>query len=152
MNRRLSRAKRGDFGARVAEMLPIFIREFAKRQIKMCSETSLSVPQFAILDILAARGSCKMSELAETLNLTLSAVTVIIDKMIKMKLVKRERSGTDRRVVNVSMVAKGKELASRIRSLRRNIANDLFSPLGQKDKNEYIRILGKVCENVRKRT
>ena len=92
-----------------------------------------------------------MNDLAKTLNFTMSAVTAIVDKMIDMKLVKRERSSSDRRVVNVTMLNKGKECLIKIRHARSNCVNELFSTLTQQDKSEYIRILKKVYANLRQR-
>ena len=80
-----------------------------------------------------------MNELAKILNLTMSAVTAIIDKMIRRKLVKRGRSSEDRRVVNVTMVSKGRKLIKQVREIRCSCANELFASLTEQDKQEYLR-------------
>jgi DNA-binding MarR family transcriptional regulator len=71
--------------------------------------------------------------------------------MIKLKLIKRERSRQDRRVVNVMMLDKGKEAIRRVKEARRNCVTDLFSVLSKKDKEEYIRILRKIYHNLRRK-
>ena len=102
--------KNTNFGAEVARIMPRFLREFGKSQHKdIFSKVSLTVPQILILEFMFDKGPCKMGELARILNFTMSAVTAIIDRMIKLKLVMRERSVEDRRVVNVSLLNKGKE-------------------------------------------
>lgn len=144
-----NKAKSPDFGEEVSKMLPLIMREFTRRQKDIFSKGLLTVPQVVILDFLTERGSCKMNELAKILDLTMSAVTSIIDKMIKLRLVKRERSSEDRRVVNIIILSKGKEIITGIKEGRQNFINEFFSVLTEDEKSEYIRILGKVYNNLR---
>lgn len=136
--------KNVDFGTEVSKIHPLIMRELTKRQMSIFSKGFLTIPQVVVLDLLAERGPCKMSELAKALGLTMSAVTVIVDKMIEFKLVKRERSTKDRRVVKVIMLNKGMKIARRARKERIHIVNDFLSPLTEKEKNEYLRLLKKV--------
>ena len=141
-----------DFGTKVAKMLPLIMRNFTRSQQKnIFSKGVLTIPQVVILDFLDERSSCQMNELAGVLNFTMSAVTALVDKMIKLKLIKRERSSLDRRVVNVMMLNKGKEAIRQVREARRNCVTDLFSVLSKKDKEEYIRILKKMYDNLRRK-
>ena len=144
------RIAKADFGAEVAKMHPLIAREFAKRQKDIFLKSSLTFPNLIILDLLVEKGPCKMSELAKNLNFTMSAVTVIVDKMIELGLVRRERSSKDRRVVNIIILNKGKEIARRLKEGRQGLANQLFSGLTREDKNNYIRILRKVYDNLRR--
>ena len=138
-----------DFGVEVAKILPLILREFAKRQRDFFSQAALTVPQIVILDFLNERGPCKMNDLARALNFTMSAVTAIVDKMIGLKLVARERSSEDRRVVNVSLFKKGAQMVAQVKEMRRSCLNNMFSALSDKDKSEYVRILRKVYANLR---
>ena len=127
------------------------MREFTKRPKGTFSELSLTIPQIVVLEFLTDQGPRKMNELATALSFTMSAVTVIVDKMIKLKLVKRERSSEDRRVVNVILLNKGREMARRIKDARRNLVNELFSTVTVEDRQQYLRILRKVYKNLRRR-
>ncbi|UCB57545.1 MAG: winged helix-turn-helix transcriptional regulator [Candidatus Omnitrophota bacterium] len=141
--------KGSDFGKEVSTMLPLIMREFTRNQHKdIFAKGLLSVPQVVILDFLYERKGCQMNELARLLNFSMSAVTAIVDKMIRLKLIKRQRSSQDRRVVNVMILSKGKEAIKRVREARRDCVNEMFSVLTQKDREEYIRILKKVYINL----
>lgn len=140
-----------DFGKEISKILPLFMKEFARRQNNIFAKGLMTIPQVVILDLLLERGSCKMNELAKALGLTMSAVTVIIDKMIVLKLVKRERSEQDRRVVKTSLLNKGKEMIRRINQGRQNIVNDLFSVLTESEKSEYIKMLRKIGDSLKQR-
>lgn len=142
--------KKGDFGAEIARILPLILREFARRQQDVFAKIPLTIPQIVILELLLEKGTSKMNELARTLNFTMSAVTAIVDKMVRLKVVKRERSTEDRRVVKVSILNKGKEIVTRVSQARQGCVNEMFSALTKDEKNEYIRILRKVLKNLRK--
>lgn len=138
-----------DFGTEFSKLQPLIMRELARRQMTIFSKETLTIPQVIILDLLLERGACRMGELARTLNFTMSAVTVIVDKMVKLKLVKRERSTLDRRVVKIILLNRGIKTAERINEERRNIANNIFSSFTEKDKREYLRLLRKVYNSLR---
>lgn len=140
-----------DFGKEVSKIHPMIIRELTKRQQGIISRGFLTIPQIVILDYLAERGPCKMSELAKVLNFSMSAVTAIVDKMIELKLVKREHSSKDRRVINIIMLHKGREVFKRINKERRDIVNDIFSVLTKSEKVEYMRLLRKIYNDLKQR-
>lgn len=152
MERQLNKLKNTDFGTELAKILPLIMREFTRRQQKnIFAKGLLTVPQVVILDFLAERGCSQMNELAKVLNFSMSAVTAIVDKMIALKLLKRERSSEDRRVVKVTVLNKGKEAIRQVREARRNCATDLFSALTEKERAEYLRMLRKVANSLRQR-
>ena len=68
----------------------------------------------------------------------------IVDKMIRLGMVKRERSLEDRRVVKVILLKKGAETAKKITEERRKVANKIFSSLTETERKEYLRLLRKV--------
>jgi len=140
--------KNMDFGREVSKMLPVIIREATRRQMSVFSESRISIPHLVILEYIRDTGPARMSELAKALNLTMGAVTAIADKMIRMGLVKRERSSEDRRVVRVALLKKGREIAERVQNDRRRISNDMFAALTGDEKREYLRLLQKVYEGL----
>ncbi len=147
----MEKGKGVHFGDEVSRVLPLIIREVSRRQMSVFSKGGLGLPHVVVLDLLRERGACRMGELAGTLHLTMSAVTGIVDRMIKLGLVKRERCVEDRRVVRVVLVKKGEEAARRVSEERRNTAEDIFSVLGASEKREYLRLLRKVYNNLKKK-
>lgn len=151
MQEKASNRQNTDFGQEAAKIMPLLLRELTRRQRDFFAKVALSVPQIVIIEFLAAQGACKMKELAKAVNFTMSAVTAIVDKMIKAKLVKRERSSEDRRVVNVTLLQKGRELIAELMQLRRKAFNEMFSTLSEGEKNEYMRILKKAYQGLKKK-
>lgn len=71
---------------------------------------NLNLQQLNVLNIIGTLQPCPMTLVAENVLVSLSSVTIIVDKLVKMDLVQRQRSNKDRRVVYVSLSPKGKEL------------------------------------------
>jgi len=142
---------RRDFGAEIARLLPLMLREVTRRQERIFLENNFVVSHVVVLDFLRERGSAPMGEISKVLGLTMSAATGIVDKMVEQGYVKRERSADDRRVVMVSLLRKGKDLIEKVVKARENLTNDMYSVLTEKEKDEYLRMLRKVHDNLRKK-
>ena len=140
-------SKRNDFGVEMAKILPLLIREFGRRQ-KIFFEGKFPMTYLVVLDMLREMGPVKMSVIARMMNITMSTATAIIDKMIDDKLVKRDRSSSDRRVVNVTMTKKGIEMATQIVEWRIDMSNDMFAVLSGPERDEYLRLLTKVRDSI----
>ena len=140
-----------DFGTEISKIMPLILREVTRKQMRILAKDFLAIPHIIILDLLLEKGPCRMTELAKALGLTGPAITAIADKMLRLKLVKRERSSEDRRVVKVSILEKGEKTIRRINVERRDAANAIFSPLAKEERREYLSLLRKVYLNLRQK-
>ncbi|MFH1837494.1 MAG: MarR family transcriptional regulator [Candidatus Omnitrophota bacterium] len=137
-----------NIGKEVEKIHPLILREITMKQMSIFSEDKMSVTHMVVLDLLKERGSCKMGDIAKALHITMSAVTGIVDKMNRIELVKRERSSEDRRIVWVSLLPKGKKIIEKINRERVSAVNTLFSGLMSEEKEEYVRLLRKVYDQL----
>jgi len=77
----------------------------------------LTLPQFVALAALVAhREPCTMRHLTEVTLQDPPTMTGIVDRLVKMSLVKRTRVETDRRLVLVQATPAGTDLLTRIRN------------------------------------
>jgi DNA-binding MarR family transcriptional regulator len=76
------------------------------------SEMDLTKPQLRTLMAISRAGCVTMSELGKLTGYPTSALTGIIDRMIKKKLVQRVRDDDDRRIVKVIATPPGAALAA----------------------------------------
>ncbi|AUW92731.1 MAG: MarR family transcriptional regulator [Sulfobacillus thermosulfidooxidans] len=79
-----------------------------------------------------------MGELAEQLGLTESAATRLVDRLINMNLVRRERDDQDRRVVRVRLSSYGKQLAELVFERRQAQFSRFAERLDQKSRDALI--------------
>jgi len=137
-----------DFGAEMARILPVLMRAFARSKEELCARRNLAISHIVVLDLLFERKTCRMSEIAGTLDLTMSAATAIVDRMIGSGLLLRRRSEDDRRVVMVALRKRGEETARQVREWRRKTTGRLYSVLTENEKHEFIRMMRKVIDNI----
>lgn len=67
----------------------------------------LSMQELNVLNILGDHGACTMTQVAKFASLSMSSVTLLVDKLARAKIVNRERSEKDRRVVTAELTADG---------------------------------------------
>ena len=75
-------------------------------------EYGLTAPQFGVLEALYHLGPLSLGELADKLLVTGGNVTYVMDRLEEQKLVYRQRSPQDRRVIQARLTEKGHGLIS----------------------------------------
>ncbi|MEA3328855.1 MAG: MarR family transcriptional regulator [Candidatus Omnitrophota bacterium] len=132
------------FYKEMAELMPKLMRQFLKKGPSALARGNISMPHIFILGMLNEKGSCNMSEIAGELAITTSAVTGLVDRMLKLGLVERIRGEEDRRVVKVKATKKGKNTINKIISQRREMMMKVFSQISSQDREKYMEILRKI--------
>jgi len=74
------------------------------------SKLHLTFPQALVLTVLGEEGPVPISTLAERTGSANSTVSGIVDRLERLELAKRERSGQDRRVIYVAATEKYDQL------------------------------------------
>ena len=74
------------------------------------SQTGLTITQFGVLEALLHLGPQCQKDLASKQLKTGGNMTLVVDNLEKRKLVRRERSKTDRRIINVHLTTSGRRL------------------------------------------
>ncbi|WP_297718440.1 MarR family winged helix-turn-helix transcriptional regulator [Intestinimonas sp.] len=73
----------------------------------------LTFPQALVLNVLGAEGPMPISTLAERTGSANSTVSGIVDRLEKLELARRDRSGTDRRIIYVAVTDKYQTLRAK---------------------------------------
>lgn len=139
------------FCKKMDELMPKLTRQFLKKGPSMLARGDITVPHVFTLELLDKRGSCNMGELAENLSITTSAVTGLIDRMLKAGLVERIRGDKDRRIVKVETTKKGRNIIKKIITQRHRMLIESFSQISKEDREKYIEILEKIYLVLEKR-
>ena len=136
------------FAREVAAVMPHIHTEIVRNQPSELMKGKITITQMVILDMLRIRGESKMSDVANLLRVTKSAVTGTTDRLIKSDLIHRARSRRDRRVVKIRLAPKGARLATRLYNYRLKIIKTLFSNISQRERAQYLHILKKLRQNI----
>jgi DNA-binding MarR family transcriptional regulator len=75
---------------------------------QLSRESGLTVPQLLVMQAIAKEGTPSTSMLARHIVVSQATVTRIIDRLERAGYVRREKSSTDKRVVNVGLTEVGR--------------------------------------------
>ncbi len=137
-----------EFSRQVAEVMPLMLRAFARREDNDLVRGKISFPQMIALDLAAHKSRLKMCELAGALSIQMSSATVLVDRLVRQGMLKRERDDRDRRLVWVSATAKGKKIVGHIMEQKRLSIREIFGGLNAEERGQYLAILLKVRQNL----
>lgn len=88
-----------------------------------------------------------MAEIAEKIGKDKSTVTALVDKLVRLGYVTKERDTEDTRVVFVALTQKGNELKPMFEEISNDILDVLYLGISENEKEELIRILNKIYNN-----
>lgn len=103
--------------------------------------------QLGVLFVLAYRGTLTTKELARHFDMTSSAVTQLVNSLVKEGLLERKEDKDDRRKVHISLTRKGKGVLARARTLRMRKMQELLQPLTEKEIKNLIDLHTKIAEH-----
>ena len=121
------RAKMDKFVFDIQEIFPKLMHYLSVEEIRELTGLGVTPGQVNALLVLLLKENLTMGELSSEIYMTESAATRLVDRLVKMNLVRRKGDDKDRRVVRVFLTSYGKQLASLVfqrRSLRfKNLAD-----------------------------
>lgn len=133
-----------EFADRLNEVMPVVIKEFARRQAKELYTGKITLPQFLILDYLVKNDAAKMSDLARFMQVSTAAATGIVERLVRDKYVLRQSEPKDRRVIKIKITTKGMELVRKVNQQRRQMIIKIFGTLSAAQRRAYLQILGQI--------
>ncbi|MCR2802805.1 MarR family winged helix-turn-helix transcriptional regulator [Paenibacillus soyae] len=85
--------------------------------------------QMYMLHYIRESGKCRLTELADKLEVKPSAVTVMIDRLEKAEFVKRTNDPADRRVILVELTGEGERILNQAHEMREQIIGSYLNKL-----------------------
>ncbi|MCJ7669716.1 MAG: MarR family transcriptional regulator [Dehalococcoidia bacterium] len=105
-------------------------------------EYGLTTEQYAVLAAMKYLGdSVRVTDLAQNLERSPNSVSMIIDRMVKIGLVKRVRDKGDRRVVRLFITSKGENALKPATPAGVEFIQKILSPLSYEDKRTLASLL-----------
>ncbi|GIP53497.1 MULTISPECIES: MarR family winged helix-turn-helix transcriptional regulator [Paenibacillus] len=126
-----------------ARLLGIIVKDY---QTHMEEELApaLTTSQLAVLEVLEREGNLKPSELIPFLSTTPAAVTMLLDRMERGELIRRDRDEGDRRIVWVSITDKGKREAERGVQVRNKYLSQVLDRISTHNQQLLVYLMGKI--------
>jgi DNA-binding MarR family transcriptional regulator len=138
--------------AQFEQLTTLVVWRHRRRIGRALSALGLTVPQFFALMFLQEHGGrCTMGDLAECTDQCSATMTGIVDRLVEMGIVTRERAPRDRRSVVVGLTTRGEELLQKAQTGRVERARQLlahFTPEERQQIHGYlVRYLAALTED-----
>jgi DNA-binding MarR family transcriptional regulator len=104
--------------------------------------------QVYLLRLLDRRGDLSMSEMANSLGITLSGCTALVDRAVQAGWVERKRNPHDRRVVLVGVSPEGERALDQIRQRRAGVFARYLTRLKPDEIETLANLLSRVAEAI----
>lgn len=102
--------------------------------------------QGRLLRSLLREDGISQKELAEKVNINPSSLSELIVKLEEKEHIVRKKDEKDKRIYNIYITDKGRELASFIVKAREDTSREIFQVLNENDQKELLRILDILLE------
>lgn len=116
-----------------------------RRAYRHLATLGLTTSQFTALQALYEHGPLSQGELARKIGKSNGDLTTVVDNLEKRSLVHRERSMSDRRVIQVVLSDKGASLVTQSLPEHSAAVEELFSALHEGEIDDLSRICRKLC-------
>lgn len=132
------------FADKLNEIMPVIMKEFARRQVCELYKGKITLPQFLVMDFLHRNGQSQMTQIANFMGVTTAATTGIVARLVKCGFCARGAEPADRRIIKVRLTQKGNELVKKVNEERHKMVLKIFGRISDKDRSDYLRILEQI--------
>ncbi|MBX6395288.1 MAG: MarR family transcriptional regulator [Alicyclobacillaceae bacterium] len=125
------------------------MRGLKQKVYQELKEYDLTVPQMWVLRTLHFEGTHSLAELSRKVGMSTSTASGIVDRLVRMGLVSRERDQADRRVVWVRLTEKGESLVAKVPALHLDYVRTLLRKMPEEEAEgliRHLRTLWKIIE------
>ncbi len=101
-----------------------------------------------IINALLRKSRLTMAEIAERIGRDKSTVTALVDKLVRLGYLVKERDTEDTRIVYVTLTQKGNELKPIFETISDRILDVFYMDISDNEKEELVTILNKIYKNL----
>lgn len=128
----------------ILDILRNIIRGVNIYSVRLKEKYGLNASQLSCLLVLGEQGPLSLSAISQSVLLSPSMITGIIDQLEDKELVTRNRNSSDRRKITIALTPEGKKILKKApQSFQKKLMESLGT-LGGKQKNNIRRALGEL--------
>ena len=109
-------------------------------KLSIAKENGMNISQLLALVFVGSTGTQSIKDIRKKLAIPGSSTTFTIDSLEKKKLIKRQRSKTDRREWLISLTAKGERLYSQVIEAENSAISSNLENLSESDKESFLKL------------
>ncbi len=114
---------------------------------KCCGSQDLNLHEIQVIVCLGQNGPSKMKDIGNNLSVSLSNLTVIVDKLEEKGLAERIRSTEDRRIVMVHLAMEGQAVFDGHHEMKLEMCKSMLKKLTPAEQASYLSLMGKITGN-----
>ncbi|WP_018921653.1 MarR family winged helix-turn-helix transcriptional regulator [Salsuginibacillus kocurii] len=112
-----------------------------QRGREILNQFPITPPQFVALQWLHEKGDMTIGELSNKMYLACSTTTDLVDRMEKNDLVERIKDKSDRRVVRIHLLEKGKTIIQEVVKERQDYLSEVLEDFSEQEVDQLEKIL-----------
>lgn len=129
---------------RFEKSLKVLMQNFGPQLIKR-TQTDLTPGQVFMLHVIQQDRLCSVTKLADTLEVSPSAITVMLDRLEDHGYVRRIRDDGDRRMVHIELTKTGRDHMMNVLNVRDHVMKHCFSQMSSGELHSLIYSLEKLA-------
>jgi DNA-binding MarR family transcriptional regulator len=92
-------------------------------------------------------GSLTMKKIAEITGKDKSTVTPLIDKLLELGYITKEKDEKDKRITNIMLTNKGNEIKDKYTAISKDVRTKAYNNFSEEEKETFLRLLKKLNNN-----
>ena len=124
------------------------VRERLHRLDHLAATEGFNVKEVFVLLSIGTQGALSMSGIASALQMTLSGVTTVIDKLERKQMVSRKRGTQDRRVVNVELTRRGRDTYTQLEKGHLAFTRGILKMLDDSEQEQLLELFRKITDRL----
>ncbi len=120
--------------ARLSHLIVEFYEKLSSWEHSVVRDKGMTLPQMHTLEILGANEPLRMKALAEKMGITTGTLTVQVDRLERMDMVRRTPHPEDRRSILVVLTEQGRELSQEHHALHEQLTTDITAQLTSQER------------------
>ena len=130
------------------EEISCVIHKKAKDILLFGLDQSIVMPHLVLISYIKQVGISTVSDVANHLGVTSSAITYLVNKLVELGLVTRIRSDIDRRIVEVGLTLSGEEALKQFDKNRVKLYDKCFSNIDKSEVSQFFNVIKKITSNI----
>ncbi len=127
----------------------LFLIDLKMKGTVQTEDSGLSMPQISVLRILASEGEMSLIEVAQRTGKDKSQITRVVQDLVKKKILRKERSETDRRSFTLKLNSSVKDKMSFYMMKEQELVADMLSGVSNTDRESLERAFMQMRDNLK---
>ncbi|MGD1858661.1 MAG: MarR family winged helix-turn-helix transcriptional regulator [Leptolyngbyaceae cyanobacterium] len=106
---------------------------------------NLNKQECRVINVVGQFQPLMMREIAERAKLSITNTTGVVDKLVKRKCLRRDRSDEDRRIVRIRLTPEGEEIYAMEVENYRKVSRAILDGLDEPEQQEMLRMMRQVA-------